>query len=63
MRGGRTQQIVNTSNKTDAVERAKAEHKENCELRLAKIQNSGKAANTPWPDADQLGKPQPEIGK
>ena len=39
MRGGRTQQLVNTGSKTDAVERAKAEHKENCELRLAKIQN------------------------
>lgn len=54
MRGGRTQQIINTSNKTEAVERAVAEHKEACELRLAKAMNTPKRkVNTPW---DTTGK-------
>lgn len=49
MRGGRTQQIINTSNKTEAVERAAAEHKEACEQRLAKAMNTPKSkVNTPW---------------
>jgi len=48
MRGGRTQQIIDTSDKTAAVERAAAEHKEACEQRIAKAMNSGKKANTPW---------------
>ncbi len=49
MRGGRTQQIIDTSNKTEAVERAVAEHAEACECRCAKRMNGGKAENTLWP--------------
>lgn len=35
---------------TDAVEKAKREHSEACELRLAKAHNTPKTeVNTPWP--------------
>lgn len=50
MRGSYTNHLIRTSRLTDAVEKAKDLHKEECECRLAKAQNSGKAANTPWPD-------------
>lgn len=37
---------------TDAVEKAKREHAEGCELRLAKLTNTPKEKlNTPWPTA------------
>lgn len=41
-----------SSRKTDAVEQAREEHKEACELRLARIQNGADPAhkNGPWPE-------------
>lgn len=57
MRGGRTQQIINTSNKSEAVERSVAEHKEACEQRLAKAMNTPKEkVNTPWPEPQNIQK-------
>lgn len=57
------QHYLRTSRLTDAVERAKEIHKEECEQRLAKAMNTPKEkVNTPWPE-DHLSKEQLEIGK
>lgn len=48
MRGSYTQHFLRTSSRTDAVERAKEKHAEECEQRLAKSMNTGKSQNTPW---------------
>ena len=51
MRGTYTQHYLRTARYSDAVERAKEQHKEECEQRLAKAMNTPKSAlNTPWPD-------------
>lgn len=63
MRGSYTQHYLRTSSRTDAVERAREEHREACEQRLAKAMNTGKAANTPWPAEDHLNKSQPPVGQ
>ena len=42
--------LRNCGRTTDAVERAAEIHKEECEQRLAKLQNTPKEKlNTPWP--------------
>lgn len=48
MRGGRFNYTPDATNTTDAVEKAQALHKEECERRCACRLNQGKKANTPW---------------
>lgn len=51
MRGSYTQHYLRTSSRTDAVERAKEKHAEECEKRLAERMNASKEKiNTPWED-------------
>jgi hypothetical protein len=51
MRGSYTQHLLRTSRLSNPVERAREEHKEECEQRLAKIQNGAdpEHKNGPWP--------------
>jgi hypothetical protein len=51
MRGSYTQHLIRTSSRTPAVEKARDLHREECERRLAKIQNGAdpEHKNGPWP--------------
>jgi hypothetical protein len=51
MRGSYHNYILNTSRLTKTVEDAAAKHKEECEQRLARIQNGKEPShkNGPWP--------------
>ena len=57
MRGGRFQEYGRPTG-LDAVDEANAIRKEECELRLARIQNGKEPShkNTPWPGQEK-GKP------
>ena len=57
MRGSYTNHLLRTSRLTDAVEKARDLHREECERRLAKATNTPKEkVNTPWPEPQNIQK-------